>query len=211
MRKTDFTLCLIADTEAAKGRNILSIIEGAVDAGVNLVQLRAKNLETRDFLGLALEIAKVLEAKKTAFIINDRVDVAQACRASGVHLGQKDLPLPFARKIMGKKKSIGISVNTVKEAVEAEAEGADYLGVGPIFSTLTKKELRPLLGLAGLKAIRKKVRIPILAIGGINAANAREVMDCGAEGIAVVSAIMGAEDIRRATKELIEAMGRHKQ
>lgn len=207
MREMDFILCLIADTETARGRNIPSMIEEAIDAGVNLVQLRAKNFETRDFLFLALEVSKVLEAKKIPLIINDRVDIAQACGASGVHLGQKDLPLPFARKILGKNKRIGITVNTLREALEAEAGEADYLGVGPVFSTLTKKELRPLLGLAGLKAIREKVKMPILAIGGINAGNAKEVMDCGVEGIAVASAIMAAEDIGTATRKLIEAIG----
>jgi len=207
MRDTDFILCLIADEEAAGGRKIPSIIEQAVQSGVNLVQLRAKNLESREFLFLAIEVSKVLEAKKTPLIINDRVDIAQACGASGVHLGQKDLPLSIARKILGKKKKIGITVNTLREAQEATAGGADYLGVGPVFSTLTKKDLRPVLGLPGLKAIREKIKIPILAVGGINANNARQVMDCGVEGIAVVSAIMAAKDIRRATKELIEAMG----
>lgn len=207
MKEMDFILCLIADAEAARGRKISSIIEQAVCGGVNWVQLRAKNLETHEFLDLALEVSKVLEAKKTPLIINDRVDIAQACGASGAHLGQKDLPLPIARKILGKKKRIGITVNTLREAKEAEAAGADYIGVGPVFSTLTKKELRPVLGLPGLKAIREKIKIPILAVGGINASNAGQVMECGVDGIAVVSAIMAAKDIRRATKKLIEAMG----
>lgn len=207
MREMDFILCLIADAEAARGREIPSIVEQAVRGGVNWVQLRAKNLETLEFLALALQLSKVLEAKKTLLIINDRVDIAQACGASGVHLGQKDLPLPLARKILGKNKRIGITVNTLREAQEAEAGGADYLGVGPLFSTLTKKELRPVLGLTGLKAIRQKIKIPILAVGGINASNARQVMECGVDGIAVVSAIMAANDIPRAAKELIEAMG----
>jgi thiamine-phosphate pyrophosphorylase len=207
MKEMDFIICLIADTEAARGRKIPSIIEQAVRGGVNLVQLRAKNLETLEFLALALKVSKLLEEKKISFIINDRVDIAQACGASGVHLGQKDLPLPMARKILGKKKRIGITVNTLREAQEAEAGGADYLGVGPVFSTLTKKKPRPVLGLPGLKVIREKIKIPILAIGGINASNARQVMESGVEGIAVVSAIMAAKDIRRATKELMEAMG----
>jgi thiamine-phosphate pyrophosphorylase len=207
MRETDFILCLIADTEAARGRKILSIIEQAVRGGVNLVQLRTKNLETREFLDLALEVSKVLEAKKTPLIINDRVDIAQACGASGVHLGQEDLPLPTARKILGNEKRIGITVNTLREAQEAEAGGANYLGVGPVFSTLIKKKLKPVLGLSGLKAIRDKTKIPILAIGGITANNARQVMECGVDGIAVISAIMAEEDIRRAAKELVEAMG----
>lgn len=209
MKPIDWRLCLVADAEAAEGGNIPALIKEAVDAGVTLVQLRGKKSSLREFLGLALETSEILKKKKIPLIINDRVDIALSCRASGVHLGQNDLPLPFARKILGKGKWIGITVNTVREAVEAEAEGADYLGVGPVFFTPTKKELRPLLGLAGLKAIRDKVRIPILAIGGINAANAREVMAAGADGLAVISAILGAEDVSRATRELIKAIGSH--
>lgn len=204
MKPIDWTLCLVADPEEAGGREILPLIEEAVDAGVTLIQLRAKKIETREFLKLALETSKVLRARNIPLIINDRIDIALSCDANGIHLGQEDLPLPFARKILGKNRQIGISVNTVREAVEAEAGGADYLGVGPIFFTHTKKELKLLLGLTGLKKIRKKVKIPILAIGGINAKNAREVMDSGADGIAVISAILHEEDIPKAARDLIE-------
>lgn len=203
MKLIDWTLCLVSDPEVARGREILPLIEESVDAGVTLIQLRGKKLKIRDFLELALETSKVLRAKNIPLIINDRIDIALSCEASGVHLGQEDLPLPFARKILGKNKWIGITVNTVKEALEAEAQGADYLGVGPIFYTPAKKELKPLLGLTGLKAIKEKVKIPILAIGGINAKNARGVIASGADGIAVISAIMAEEDIHRATRDLI--------
>lgn len=194
----------MADAEAAKNRYLLDLVEKAVDSGVTLVQLRAKELQTREFLQLALQTAKLLKAKSIPLIINDRIDIALACGAEGVHLGQEDIPLPYARQILGKKKRIGISVNTVNEAKEAEKGGADYLGVGPVYYTPSKRDLKAILGPSGLKVIREKVKIPILAIGGINAENATEVMNCGVNGIAVISALMGAEDIAEAARKLLQ-------
>ena len=197
----------MADAESAGERNILALIQEAVRGGATMIQLRAKTLSLREFLRISLEASKLFKRENIPLIINDRIDIALACQATGVHLGQEDFPLSFARKILGKKKLIGISVNTEEEALEAEKKGADYLGVGPIFPTPSKKDLKQLLGLDGLRRIREKIKIPILAIGGINAKNAREVIKAGADGIAVISAIMGAEDIRRATRELREAIG----
>jgi len=208
MKSIDWKLCLVADSEAAKGRYLLNLIEKSVNSGVTLVQLRAKELQTREFLQLALQTAKLLKEKSIPLIINDRIDIALACGAEGVHLGQEDIPLPYARKILGKKKRIGISVNTVNEAEEAEKGGADYLGVGPVYYTPSKRDLKAILGPSGLKVIREKVKIPILAIGGINAENAREVMSCGVDGIAVISALMEAEDIAEATRELIQEISK---
>lgn len=196
----------MADSEAAGNRNLISIIREAVDAGVTLVQLRGKNLEIRAFLNLAVQASEFLKSRNIPLIINDRIDVALACEADGVHLGQEDLPLPIARKIMRKERLIGISVNTIKEAEEAEAEGADYIGVGPIFYTSSKEDLRSILGFEGLKAIRNKVKISILAIGGINARNAGDVIVSGADGIAVISAIVDAKNITEATRNLLEAI-----
>lgn len=211
MGSIDWTLCLIADTEFASGRDIIRLTDAAVKEGVTLVQLRAKNLPARDFLHLALKLSEKLRRKKTPLIINDRVDIAFSCGAAGVHLGQDDLPLPYARKILGRHKLIGISVNTAEEAQSAEEEGADYLGVGPVYFTPTKKSGKPSLRLEGLRAIREKVRIPILAIGGINHKNASDVIACGADGIAVISAIWGAKNIRQATKELLAAVKKGKK
>ena len=211
MGSIDWTLCLIADVEFASGRDIIRLTDEAVEEGVTLVQLRAKNLPARDFLHLALKLSEKLRRKKTPFIINDRVDIAFSCGAAGVHLGQDDLPLPYARKILGRDKLIGISVNTAEEAQSAEEGGADYLGVGPVYFTPTKKNGKPSLGLEGLRAIREKVRIPILAVGGINHKNASNVMGCGADGIAVISAIWGAKNIRQGTKELLAAIRKGKK
>jgi len=203
----DWKLCLVADTEAAGKRDILVIIKEAVEGGATLVQLRSKNLSAREFFEISLRASEFLKTKNIPLLINDRVDIALACQAAGVHLGQQDLSLDQARKILGKSNLVGISVNTVEEAIRAEQGGADYLGVGPIFSTLSKKDTRPVLSPKGLQAIREKVNIPILAIGGIDAKNAREVMESGASGIAVISAIVNAKNVRKATRELREAIG----
>ncbi len=207
MRPIDWRLCLIADAEAVGDRNLVSIIREAVEGGTTLVQLRGKKLSTRRFLNLALEASEYLKSRNIPVIINDRIDVALSCEADGVHLGQEDLPLPFARQILGKQILIGISVNTVEEAEEAEANGASYIGVGPIYYTPSKEELRTILHVEGLQAIREKVKIPILAIGGIQAENTRDVISAGADGIAVISALMGSDDIRKAAGKLLEAIG----
>jgi thiamine-phosphate pyrophosphorylase len=206
--RIDWRLCFIADTEALVGMDVLHIIGEAVAGGATLIQLRTKKRETREFLQVVTKAAELLRARKIPLIINDRVDIALACEAGGVHLGQSDMPLPYARKILGKKKIIGISVNTLDEASAAEKEGADYLGVGPIFPTSSKIDVPPVLGLEGVREIRAKIRIPILAIGGINGANVAAVISAGASGVAVISAIAAAENPRVAATELIEAIGK---
>jgi len=134
------------------------------------------------------------------------VDIALACGADGVHLGQQDLPLEVARKILGPNKIIGLSVNTVAEAWEAEKKGADYLGVGPIFPTSSKKDIRNLLGLSGLKKIREATSLPLMAIGGINLDNAAAVLQAGADGVAVISAILGAANLSLQIKKFLQVL-----
>ena len=207
-KNIDWALCLVADGEAAGERNIFDLIREAVEGGATIVQLRGKNWNTREFLEMSMKSAAFLRKKEIPLIINDRIDIALACKASGVHLGQEDLPLPFARNILGKRKIIGISVSNGEEAVRAQAGGANYIGVGPIFPTLSKKSATPPLGPEGLKKIKEKVKIPILAIGGIDVGNASEVIEAGADGIAVISAIMGSRDARKAAKELLQAVRR---
>jgi len=203
MKPINWKLCLIADTEAAGRKNLLAAIQEAVSSGVTLVQLRSKSLCTRKFLELALQVSEFLRDHSIPFIINDRVDIALSCDATGVHLGKKDLPLLFARKLLGPQKIIGITAHSLREAQEAEEGGADYLGVGPVFLSPSKKHLKNTLGLRGLLTIREKISIPILAIGGINPENAHDVMATGVNGIAVISAILGAKDIEKATKKLL--------
>jgi len=204
LKKIDWSLYLVADTEFAAGKNLVHLVSEAVLGGVTIVQLRAKDLGTRDFLELALKVSEKLGKIGIPLLINDRVDIALACGAAGVHLGQDDMPLPDARRLLGPDKTIGISVNTLDEAAEAERLGADYLGLGPIYGTSTKQTVLPVLGPEGIQRLRRQIRIPIVAIGGINAGNAGAVIKAGADGIAVVSAILGARDARQAAAELLK-------
>ena len=201
----------MADAEAAQGRDLLPLIDEAVSAGVTLIQLRGKKLQTREFLKKALESAALLKTKMIPLIINDRIDIALACGADGVHLGQDDLPVPYARKLLGPEKIIGISAGSVDEALHAETEGADYLGVGPIFHTLSKEGIEEVIGIEGLKTVKARTKIPILAIGGIKVEHIHDVISAGAEGIAVISAILGAEDILGATHDLAQAVAEAKR
>jgi len=206
----DWRLCFIADSEAAHGKDILQLIAQAVEGGVTIVQLRGKKWTSREFLDVGLKAARFLRPKKVPLIINDRVDIALACEAGGVHLGQDDMPLTFARELMGKERIIGISVSSADEALAAEKGGSDYIGVGPVFATLSKKDIGSPLGLAGLREIRQKVKIPILAIGGISVANVADVIASGADGVAVISAIAAATDPKKAATEIIELIGKIK-
>jgi thiamine-phosphate pyrophosphorylase len=211
MDRIDWRLCFIADSEAASGRDILQLIAEAVEGGVTLIQLRGKKWTSREFLDVGMKAFRFLGPKKIPLIINDRVDIALACEADGVHLGQDDMPLPYAREILGKDRIIGISVATPDEAEAAEKDGADYVGAGPVFGTLSKKDTAPLLGLTGLRKIREKTKIPILAIGGITVANAADVISAGADGVAVISAITAAINPGRAATEIIESIGKLKK
>jgi thiamine-phosphate pyrophosphorylase len=206
MKKIDWRLCLVADMEAAGKRDIMAIVQEAAAAGVTLVQLRGKHCEAREFLDVAVRMNGLLKPKGIPLIINDRSDIALACEADGLHIGQQDIPLFYARKILGQNRLIGISVNTIEEAHTAEKEGADYVGVGPVYFTSSKDKIPTILGLEGLRAIREQVRIPILAIGGVTVKNARAVVDSGADGIAVISAIMGKDDIAKAAKNLLSVL-----
>jgi thiamine-phosphate pyrophosphorylase len=204
--KISWTLCLVADVESARGRNIIQIIRQAAAGGATLVQLRAKKLSASAFLDLGRQAASVLREKKIPLVINDRPDIALACGAAGVHLGQEDLPVAAARQILGKGKLIGRSIASLREARKAEKEGADYVGLGPVFPTPTKDTPLAPLGLEGVGKICRHLSIPVLAIGGITRDNARQVIRAGADGIAVVSAILGAPNIFEATRELKAAV-----
>jgi thiamine-phosphate pyrophosphorylase len=198
----DYSLYFVADVDFAAGRDLVALIEAAVRGGVTVVQLRAKSLPFREFLELGLAAAGCLANTGVPLLINDRVDVALACGADGVHLGQEDASVLTARRALGPDRIIGVSVNTVGEARRAEEDGANYVGAGPAFPTATKETALPVLGPDKLGRLRRAVGIPVVAIGGITAANAAELSRAGVDGIAVVSAILGAPDARRAAEEL---------
>jgi thiamine-phosphate pyrophosphorylase len=202
----DYSLYLVTDRGLARGRAMLTIVRAAVQGGVTCVQLREKTCSTREFIEEALAIREFLRSRGVPLIINDRVDVALAVGADGVHLGQKDMPLAAARAIVTDTMVIGISVESVADAVAAQGGGADYLGASPIFATPTKIDAAAPLELAGLQAIRRAVHIPLVGIGGLNRQTAAAVVRCGADGLAVVSAIMAAEDPEQAARELVQAI-----
>jgi thiamine-phosphate pyrophosphorylase len=201
-RPIDYSLYLVTDRGLSRGRSTLEIVQAAVRGGVSCVQLRVKSGSTREFIEEALQVKAFLNSNGVPLVINDRVDVALAVAADGVHLGQSDLPLAAARALVANSMVIGISVESIPDALEAESGGADYLGVSPIFTTPTKTDTATPLGLAGLKAIRRAVKTPLVAIGGVNRRNAAEVIHSGADGIAVVSAIVAAEDPEQAARDL---------
>ena len=198
----DYSLYLVTDRGLSRGRPTPEIVRAAVRGGVTCVQLREKKCSTREFIAEALAVRDFLKWRGVPLIINDRVDVALAVGADGVHLGQGDLPLAEARAILGESKLIGISAESLRDAVAAENAGADYLGVSPIFATPTKTDTAAPLGLEGLRAIRRQVKLPLVAIGGLNAGNAAAVIGGGADGVAVVSAIVAADDPGLAAREL---------
>jgi thiamine-phosphate pyrophosphorylase len=202
MKPIDYSLYLVTDRGLSRGRPTPEIVRAAVRGGVTCVQLREKTCSTREFIAEARAVRDFLKSRGVPLIINDRVDVALAVGADGVHLGQGDMLLAEARAILGESKVIGISAESLRDAVEAENAGADYLGVSPIFATPTKTDTAAPLGLEGLRAIRREVRLPLVAIGGLNAGNAAAVIAAGADGVAVVSAIAAADDPGLATREL---------
>jgi thiamine-phosphate pyrophosphorylase len=205
-RPIDYSLYFVTDRGLSRGRPTLDIVRAAVQGGVSCVQLREKTGSTREFIAAALQLKPFLKSCGVALIINDRVDVALAVGADGVHLGQSDMPLAAARSLTGPAMVIGISVESVADAVAAQSGGADYLGVSPVFATPTKTDAAAPLGLAGLRAIRAAVRLPLVAIGGLNLANAADAVRSGADGIAVVSAIAAAEDPAQAARDLARAV-----
>ena len=210
-KKVDYSLYLVTDRGLARGRSTLEIVQAAVNGGVTCVQLREKDCSTREFIEQALAIKHVLVARRVPLIINDRLDVALAVAADGIHLGQTDMPLETARKLAGPSMLIGISAESVQDAVEAQAGGADYLGVSPVYATPTKTDTASPLGLEGLREIRQRVKIPLVGIGGLNSANAAEAIRNGADGIAVVSAIVAADDPGAAAMNLRQLIDKAKK
>lgn len=196
MKKVDYRLYLVTDRKVLKDKDLYKAVEEAIEGGVTLVQLREKEMDTLDFYKSALKMKSITDTFDVPLIINDRIDIALAVNADGVHIGQSDMPLIKARELLGKDKIIGVSAHSIEEAVEAEKNGATYLGVGAIFNTSTKSDAKA-VSLEKLEQIKKSVKIPMVGIGGINEENAREVILAGVDGISVVSAILGAKDIKK--------------
>ncbi len=198
----NYRLYLVTDGPLSKGRSVEHIVEQALRGGVSIVQLREKNASTLEFIALAERVLHLTRKAGVPCLINDRLDVAMAVDADGVHLGQQDMPYETARRLLGKEKIIGLSVESVEQARAAQVLDVDYIGISPIYLTPTKNELQVALGLEGLRAIRSFSRHPLVAIGGLNLQTIPDVICSGADGIAVVSAICSADDPCAATVEL---------
>ena len=201
-KTVDYSLYLVTDRSLSLGRSNFEVIQKAVGGGVTLVQLREKEATTRAFYQEGLEIRGYLKTRNIPLIINDRIDIALALDADGVHLGQEDMPIDVARKILGPRKIIGASVFNLEEAKIAEAMGADYLGLSPIFVTATKPELVRQIGIEGIPSLKEGAQIPVVGIGSLSQANAYEAVKAGLDGVAVVSAICSHEDPRAAAEEI---------
>ena len=199
--KPDYSLYLVTDRMRMSTRTLSEAVEQAVAGGCTLVQLREKNISSFDFYTLASEMKKITDSYGVPLIINDRIDIAMAVGAAGVHIGQKDIPADIARKVIGKDMLLGVSATSVTEAVNAAKAGADYLGVGAMFPTGTKPDAG-FVSMEELGRIRRAVDIPIVVIGGISSENAMLFKPMGIDGLAVVSAVIAQPDIKKSAADL---------
>ena len=194
-------LYVIVDSRLVGERDVLEVVKQVILGGARIIQLRDKESSTRKLIEVGLKIRRITK-KRAIFIVNDRLDLAMAVDADGLHLGQEDMSLTLARKLWKKSKIIGLSVENLSQAKRAEREGADYLGVGSIFKTSTKIDAGYPLGTSIISKIKKRVKIPVVAIGGISKDNLEEVVRAGADAVAVARAVIGAEDISLAVARL---------
>ncbi len=199
----DLSLYLVTDRELSLGRPLEFIVEEAVKGGVTMVQLRENNCSSLEFYQLARKLKALLQPQNVPLIINNRADIALAVDADGLHIGQNDLPWQVARQLLGPDKILGLSVETIQQAEEANEQAIDYIGISPVFATPTKTDTAPPFGLKGVKAACAISRHPSVGIGGINSENAAQIIAHGANGIAVVSAISAAENPRHSAKLLL--------
>jgi thiamine-phosphate pyrophosphorylase len=202
-------LYLVTDQPSLRGRTLSDVVLAAVRGGVGCVQLREKTLSSRDFLAQALLLMDLLRPFGVPLVINDRIDIALACGAQGVHLGQSDLPVAKARALLPPQVFLGWSVENLAHVAQSAALPVDYLGLSPVFATPTKTDTAQPWGLQGLQAVRAATALPLVAIGGIHAGNAAAALAAGAHGLAVVSAICSASDPRASAQELRKLIDAH--
>ncbi|MFW5987202.1 MAG: thiamine phosphate synthase [Methanohalophilus sp.] len=205
----DIDFYLVTDSGLSR-KGTLSDVKCAVAAGCKIVQYREKDKTTKEMIEEAILIRKIC-VDNAIFLVNDRIDVALAAGADGVHIGQDDMPIDSARKILGENKIIGLTVHDTDEAIEAERKGADYVGFSPVFDTNTKKDAGMGVGPERIQAVRKTINIPIVAIGGINKDNCISVIENGADSLVAISAIVCSDDVRKETEYFIETIRKIKQ
>ena len=205
MNNLDLSLYLVTNNSEDEEK-FLNIIEEAIKGGVTIVQLREKSAETLDFYNLALRVKEITQRYDVLLIINDRIDIALAIDADGVHVGQSDMPAKIARRMIGENKILGVSAASIKEAKQAQSDSADYIGVGAVYPTNTKDYANK-VSKKELKEIVESVNIPVVAIGGITQDNACKLIDCRISGLSVVSAIMNAQNPKIASENLLKEFG----
>ena len=201
-------LYVILDAHASRGRPLMEMMMAALAGGARIFQYRDKDSSAREAYDRALPLSQAARNGDAIFLVNDRCDLALAVEADGVHLGQDDLPLALARSVMGAGKLIGVSTHRLEQVVTATEGGADYLGFGPIFETGTKLDHEPVVGIEGLRHVRSHTSLPVFAIGGISLERVDSVMEAGANGVAVISALMGADDVAGTARAFIERVAR---
>jgi len=206
MPGVDFRLLLVTDRHQTKGRPLVPLLQRVLTAAAPAIQLRERDLSARELVTLAREVQAVTVSRRSQLLVNDRIDVALALEGVGVHLRSNSLPVSVARQLLGAQRLLGISVHAVEEGLSAQSQGADYIVLGPIYETPTKQMFGPPLGIHTLEKACRLVRIPIIGIGGVTAARAREMRRAGAFGVAVVTAVLGAADVESATRELLDAV-----
>ncbi len=206
MNNIDLSLYLVTD-KSEDVEKFLNTIEEAIKGGTTVVQIREKTADTLDFYNLALKVKEITTKYNVPLIINDRVDVALAIDADGVHVGQSDMPCEVTRRLIGENKILGVSAATIEEAQKAQKDGADYIGTGAVFPTQTKDDA-PSVTKQELKEIVDSIDIPVVAIGGINLENAHELVDTGISGLSVVSAIMSSDNPKKSSEELLKIFNR---
>lgn len=205
VKSEDMTLYAVTDAAWTGEKTLIQQVKEALEGGITFLQLREKHLSEKEFLREAVEIKRLTDQYQIPFVINDNIEIAQKAGADGVHVGQDDMPVEEVRKILGEDKIIGVSAHNVEEAVRAEQGGADYLGVGAVHTTATKENTSA-VSMEEMKKICQTVSIPVVAIGGIKKNNMNVLSGTGVDGIAVVSAIFAAKNIKKETKELLEAV-----
>lgn len=203
--KINYSLYLVTDREMLVDTDIYTAVEDSIKGGATLVQLREKDISTLEFYNVASKIKTITDKYNVPLIINDRIDIALAVDAAGVHLGQSDMPASIARSIIGNNKIMGISTSTLEEAREAERQGADYVGVGAMFPTTTKDDASA-VSVHNLKGIKDNITIPVVAIGGITHKNVNLLKIANIDGVAVISDILAKKCVKEATEKLVAAM-----
>ena len=208
MPTVDFRLLLVTDRQQTKGRPLTAVLRQALMGGAPAVQLREGDCSTRELLGLARDVAQMTSSRDAHLFINDRLDLALTLDGVGVHLRSNSLPVAIARRLLGASRLLGISTHSVDEGLRAEAEGADYVVLGPIYDTPSKRMYGTPLGVRAIEQASRVVRVPIMAIGGVTVTRTRELRDAGAFGVAVVAAILGADDVEGTTRTFLDVLAR---